>query len=322
LTCGERTGCLAARHPGAEGDGRREVLWATWVRELKYFQFRETELDGIPLIVARSGWSKQGGVELYLRDGTCGTELWSRVKEAGAPFGIGPGAPNDIERLESGLISYGADMRRQSLPANPFEMGFGGMIDLAKGMTSSDAPPGTHRRRRSDTAGGLASFSTAARGGQRAAAHPEAGGTLAVGHVSEIAHFPGALARISASASPPRRCRTMRWASPGCPMATGRPVWPPCPSRLNRPPAARGVPRPCDQEPEAEGAFGKNRDTIGGGEGLRERRVRKAQRAARDVDQPGQHDAPGDHLCVAPPTRQSSNPVRIELTPKNARPRS
>jgi glycine cleavage system aminomethyltransferase T len=54
-------------------------------------------------------------------------------EEAGAPFGIGPGAPNDIERLESGLISYGADMRRQSLPANPFEMGFGGMIDLSAG---------------------------------------------------------------------------------------------------------------------------------------------------------------------------------------------
>jgi glycine cleavage system aminomethyltransferase T len=52
---------------------------------------------------------------------------------AGAPFGIGPGAPNDIERLESGLISYGADMRRQSLPANPFEMGFGPMIDLSAG---------------------------------------------------------------------------------------------------------------------------------------------------------------------------------------------
>jgi glycine cleavage system aminomethyltransferase T len=109
------------------------ALIGDWVRELRYFQFRETELDGIPLIVARSGWSKQGGIELYLRDGSRGTELWERVKEAGAPFGIGPGAPNDIERLESGLISYGADMRRQSLPANPYEMGFGSMIDLSAG---------------------------------------------------------------------------------------------------------------------------------------------------------------------------------------------
>ncbi len=108
-----------------------EALFGPWVRELKYFGFKETSLDDIPLLVARSGWSKQGGVELYLRDGSFGTELWERVKSAGAPFGIGPGAPNDIERLESGLISYGADMRRQSHPANPFEMGFGPMIDLS-----------------------------------------------------------------------------------------------------------------------------------------------------------------------------------------------
>jgi aminomethyltransferase len=110
-----------------------EALFGPWVRDLRYFAFREVSLDGIPLLVARSGWSKQGGVELYLRDGARGTELWERVAEAGRPFGIGPGAPNDIERLESGLISYGADMRRQSLPANPYEMGFGPMIDLGAG---------------------------------------------------------------------------------------------------------------------------------------------------------------------------------------------
>lgn len=109
------------------------ALIGDWVRDLRYFAFRAHDLDGIPLIVARSGWSKQGGVELYLRDGARGTELWHRVREAGAPFGIGPGAPNDVERIESGLISYGADMRRQSRPSNPFEMGFGPMIDLAAG---------------------------------------------------------------------------------------------------------------------------------------------------------------------------------------------
>ncbi len=100
------------------------------VRTLRHFGFRETSLDGIPLVVARSGWSKQGGVELYLTDATRGTDLWDRVKRAGAPFGIGPGAPNDTERLESGLISYGADMRWQDHRATPFEMGFGPLIDL------------------------------------------------------------------------------------------------------------------------------------------------------------------------------------------------
>jgi len=102
-------------------------LLGEWVLELKYFWFREAELDGIPLMVARSGWSKQGGFELYLRDGAKGSALWDRVKEVGAPYGIGPGAPNPTERIESGLLSYGADNLADS---NPFEVGLDKMIAL------------------------------------------------------------------------------------------------------------------------------------------------------------------------------------------------
>ena len=96
-----------------------QALFGSWVRDLRYFGFAETELEGIPLVLARSGWSKQGGFELYLRDGSRGSALWDLVKRAGAVFGIGPGAPNDTERLESGLISYGADMRWQNPPRQP-----------------------------------------------------------------------------------------------------------------------------------------------------------------------------------------------------------
>ena len=103
------------------------------VRALKYFAFFETEFDGIPLIVARSGWSKQGGYEIYLRDGSRGTELWDAVKAAGQPYGIGPGAPGAPERVESGLISYGSDMRHQTMRANPYEMGLGKFVDLDAG---------------------------------------------------------------------------------------------------------------------------------------------------------------------------------------------
>ena len=109
------------------------ALFGEWVRELRYFAFRETDLDGIPLVLARSGWSKQGGYELYLTDGRQGDALWDKVARAGEPFGIRPGAPNDIERVESGLVSYGSDMRLQVLPADPFEMGLGGLVDLASG---------------------------------------------------------------------------------------------------------------------------------------------------------------------------------------------
>lgn len=117
---------------GPQAEAVTAALFGDWVRDLRYFGFRETTLDGIPLVLARSGWSKQGGFELYLTDGRHGDALWNRVAAAGAPFGIGPGAPNDIERVESGLISYGSDMRWQVLPADPFEMGMGALVDLTR----------------------------------------------------------------------------------------------------------------------------------------------------------------------------------------------
>jgi len=86
------------------------------------------------LVLARSGWSKQGGFELYLLDATRGTDLWELVKAAGRPYGIGPGAPSDVERVESGLLSYGGDCRHLSQPANPFEVGLGHLIDLDSGI--------------------------------------------------------------------------------------------------------------------------------------------------------------------------------------------
>ena len=98
-----------------------------WIRELKYFWFRETEIAGIPVVVARSGWSKQGGYEIYLRDGSKGTALWNLFREAGKPWDIGPGNPNWCERVESGLISYGGDT---DATTNPYEVRMGKYVDL------------------------------------------------------------------------------------------------------------------------------------------------------------------------------------------------
>ena len=102
-------------------------IFGDWVRELKYFWFRATKIEGIPVVVARSGWSKQGGYELYLTDGKQGTRLWNLVREAGKPWDIGPGAPNFCERVESGLLSYGGDT---DATTNPFEVRLGKYIDL------------------------------------------------------------------------------------------------------------------------------------------------------------------------------------------------
>ena len=102
-------------------------LFGDHVRELKYFWSIETDLDGIPIVLCRSGWSKQGGFELFLEDGSRGLELWRKVEEAGAVYGIGPGTPNHIERVESGLLSFGGDTTPGS---NPFEAGMGRFVDI------------------------------------------------------------------------------------------------------------------------------------------------------------------------------------------------
>ena len=106
-----------------------EAAFGAWTRALRFFRFRETEIDGIPVVVARSGWSKQGGFEIYLRDGSLGGALWDRIRDAGARYGIRPGSPNLIERIESRLISYGTDV---TLEHDPFEAGLDAFCDLDK----------------------------------------------------------------------------------------------------------------------------------------------------------------------------------------------
>lgn len=90
-----------------------------WIRDLKYFWFKETTIEGIPIAVQRSGYSKQSGFEIYLCDGTKGTQLWNIFKEAGRPHDIGPGSPQTAERTESGLVSVGSDTDDHT---NPFEV--------------------------------------------------------------------------------------------------------------------------------------------------------------------------------------------------------
>ena len=102
-------------------------IFGDWVRELRFFWFRDAEIDGIPLKVSRSGWSKQGGFELYLMDGSRGLDLWNIVKEAGKPWDIAPGYPNPSERMENGLLSWGGDCDRFT---NPFEVRLDRFVDL------------------------------------------------------------------------------------------------------------------------------------------------------------------------------------------------
>ncbi len=103
------------------------AIFGDWVRDLRFFWFAEAEIEGIPLIVARSGWSKQGGFELYLMDGAKGAQLWDVVKEAGTPWDITPGYPNPRERIESGFLSWGGDTDDRT---NPFEVRLRNYVDI------------------------------------------------------------------------------------------------------------------------------------------------------------------------------------------------
>jgi glycine cleavage system T protein len=104
-------------------------LFGKEILEMAYYHFVETELDGIPIIVTRTGWTGEVGYEIYLRDGSRGVELWEKVMQAGKPDGITPTGPSDIRRIEAGILNYGIDM---TLENNPYEVGLDRLIELNK----------------------------------------------------------------------------------------------------------------------------------------------------------------------------------------------
>jgi glycine cleavage system aminomethyltransferase T len=104
-----------------------ESLFGESINDLKYYWLRELDLDGIPLIVSRTGWSSELGFELYLRDSSKGDELWEKIMTAGKPHGLKPGHTSSIRRIEGGMLSYHADA---DINTNPYEVGLGRLVNL------------------------------------------------------------------------------------------------------------------------------------------------------------------------------------------------
>ena len=104
-----------------------EALFGESINDLKYYWLRELNLDDIPLIVSRTGWSSELGYELYLREGSKGDELWEKIMTAGKPHGLKPGHTSSIRRIEGGMLSYHADA---DINTNPYEVGLGRLVDL------------------------------------------------------------------------------------------------------------------------------------------------------------------------------------------------
>ena len=95
------------------------ALFGDEILGIKYYWTLTTELDGIPVVISRTGWTGEVGYEIYLRDPSRGGDLWDRVFEAGKPYNIRPIAPVEARRIEAGIFNYGSDI---TIANNPFEI--------------------------------------------------------------------------------------------------------------------------------------------------------------------------------------------------------
>jgi glycine cleavage system aminomethyltransferase T len=94
-------------------------LFGDEVADQRYYWHKQTELDGIPVVVSRTGWSAELGYEVYLRDSGLAPDLWDKIMEAGEEFELRPIAPSDQRRMEAGIFNYGNDM---DITNNPYEV--------------------------------------------------------------------------------------------------------------------------------------------------------------------------------------------------------
>tara|TARA_Y100000591_G_scaffold107355_1_gene91385 strand:- start:915 stop:2024 length:1110 start_codon:yes stop_codon:yes gene_type:complete len=104
-----------------------EKVFGEKITKLKFFGFDYFDFDGIKHLIAQSGWSKQGGYEIYVENTESGLNLYDHLFEIGKEFNIKPGCPNLIERIESGLLSQGNDM---DIGDNPYECGFDKYVNI------------------------------------------------------------------------------------------------------------------------------------------------------------------------------------------------
>ncbi|HEX9123910.1 MAG TPA: glycine cleavage T C-terminal barrel domain-containing protein [Actinomycetota bacterium] len=102
-----------------QGPKSKDVVGALFgdrVRDLGYYWCTEAEVDGIPVVVSRTGWTGEVGYEIYLRDTSRGDDLFERVMAAGEPYRIRVIAPSEARRIEAGIFNYGSDIRPEDTP--------------------------------------------------------------------------------------------------------------------------------------------------------------------------------------------------------------
>jgi dimethylsulfoniopropionate demethylase len=123
---------------GPKADDLMARVFGDTVRNIRFFRYGLYQFQGRDLVIARSGYSKQGGFEIYVEGSDIGMPLWEALFAAGADLNVRAGCPNGIERVEAGLLSYGNDMTDDN---TPHECGLGRFCDTqtAIGCIGRDA---------------------------------------------------------------------------------------------------------------------------------------------------------------------------------------
>jgi dimethylsulfoniopropionate demethylase len=101
---------------GPKSDELMARVFGDKIRDVRFFRFGHFDFQGRDLVVARSGYSKQGGFEIYVEGSDIGMPLWNALMEAGRDLDVHAGCPNLIERIEGGLLSFGNDMTSENTP--------------------------------------------------------------------------------------------------------------------------------------------------------------------------------------------------------------
>ena len=99
--------------------------------EINYYHFEVNTFAGIDnVIISATGYTGSGGFEIYCKNDAA-EEVWKKVFEAGADYGIKPIglAARDTLRLEMGFCLYGNDIDDTT---SPLEAGLGWITKLNK----------------------------------------------------------------------------------------------------------------------------------------------------------------------------------------------
>lgn len=175
---------------GPKADALAARIFGDEVRDIRFFRYKRLSFQGVSLVVARSGYSKQGGFEIYVEGADLAMPLWRALFAAGQDLQVRAGCPSTMERVEGGLLSYGNDLDRTM---TPYEAGLGRFVNsprayLGRAALAACATP-ARQIRPVDISGGPVPVIDYA--------WPLLAGDTPVGHVSSAAHSPDFKTNVS-----------------------------------------------------------------------------------------------------------------------------